>query len=133
MAVTGRKKAELDLGDIVDTKEPNGASNKKTQAQSYLNIGVGVGDNFISIPIGVGVDTQSPLEIRGQNAEWNAKAAAMNKLLEKLQKLAEGLEPGEEVMLPQLSVQLRKRKDAAQVDDAHNEHMAIVDAIDFGI
>lgn len=136
MAAVNRK-IELDLGNVAGNAQ--GAKDKKTQAQVYLNPGFHSQDPqtgemvFISIPVGIGIDTQKPLDIKGQNEEWNAKARAMNALLEKLQRVGAGLEPGEEVELPQLTLQMRRRKPAAETSDENNAHMAALDALDFGV
>jgi hypothetical protein len=87
----------------------------------WLNVGVtleGAGqdgtDLFVSLPVGIPLDDMKPQAVRGNNADWIQLGQAKNALLEALQKAAAGLNPGDRVDLPQLSVQLYRKGEPAQ-------------------
>lgn len=90
------------------------ASNNNAQRKNsefWLNIGVEAQQNneplFISLPVGLPIDDMKPARANTSNQEWNALAQAKNGLLEELQKLAAGLQPGETLPLT-LTVQLHR-------------------------
>ena len=82
-------------------------------ANAWLNIGYMVevpstvegakkGDmeqRFVSLPVGIPVDTTEPLAINSRNADFNSFQAARNDLLEQIQEVAAGLQPGEEKII----------------------------------
>ena len=87
----------------------------------WLNVGVtleGAGeggtDLFVSLPVGIPLDDMKPQAVRGNNADWIQLAQAKNALLEALQGAAAGLNPGDRVDMPELSVQLYRKGEPAQ-------------------
>ena len=116
---------------LMKAMNPAPQSEEKTQTETkssnrpkptvYLNIGMNVPmeqpdgtveDVFVSLPFGLGVDTMSEAEYRGsdQNSNWNQLAQAKNGLLAALKGIAEGVEPGKTIVLPDNVFQLEIRK-----------------------
>lgn len=98
-----------------------GSKGARPKPTVYLNIGMNVPmeqpdgtveDVFVSLPFGLGVDTMSEAEYRGsdQNSNWNQLAQAKNGLLAALKGIAEGVEPGKTIVLPDNVFQLEIRK-----------------------
>jgi len=91
--------------------------NAKPQAQLWLNVGYWVGEGeerrFVSLPVGIPLDTQEPLKIRGQSQDYNDFNESRNELLEML--IAEGmkLDPGADDLV---NLQIQVRRVAAPVE-----------------
>lgn len=91
------------------------------KAQIWVNIGYrvelpsvdgkGTETRFISIPVGIPLDTQKPIDIRVRNADMADMQAHQNLLLEELQALAGQLDAGDETYLNGLEIQMRRVKD----------------------
>ena len=88
------------------------------KATTWLNVGYSVGEGddakFVSLPIGIALDTQEPLAIP-RSPEFAQFRAAQNDLLAQLQAEAAKLAPGEETVIGVgngLSIQLRRVNDA---------------------
>lgn len=100
-------------------------SSDRPASQFWLNVGMTAGEGdkerFVSLPMGIALDNQKPIAIRGSNEDYNAFTGARNDLLEQLQTLAATLEPGGEAIIG-LQVQLRRVNDAveAPVVDENN-------------
>jgi hypothetical protein len=89
----------------------------KPKAKFWINLGYASGvmddegnDRFVSLPVGIPLDTQDRLPTTSRNKEFAAFQAARNDLLDQLMELAGGLEPGEDCIL-KLEVQLRRVND----------------------
>lgn len=91
-------------------------------AEFWLNIGLDLpvydpetGEEkieFVSLPIGLPLDTMSEMEVRGKNKRWNTIVAAKNQILQVLVSSArETLEPGGTMRPDQLIVEIRRRED----------------------
>jgi hypothetical protein len=81
-------------------------------SEFWINVGLptGVSDDkfsFLSLPLGIPLDTMNPVELRGTNQEFLEFRAAQNHLLEQVLKAAKNLRPGESTEL-NLMVQLRR-------------------------
>ena len=103
------------------------------KANVWMNIGVTVEvkhadgtteDRFISLPVGIAIDTQEELPINSRSEDYNLFQAARNKLLKTVQAKAAGLDAGEGVILDNLEIQLRRVADAvvAPAEDAANPY-----------
>ena len=109
----------------------NPPETEKVDAQIWLNVGYLTGNQeypFVSLPFGIPIDTQQPLELRGRNADFNTFVTHRNKLLEQIKQAGDALAPGEEAYLSMIGdneeigpglglvIQLRRResKDAAK-------------------
>jgi hypothetical protein len=89
----------------------------KPKARYWLNIGYDSGvvdedgqSRFVSLPVGIPLDTQDRLPTNSRNKDFASFQAARNDLLDQLMELAGGLEPGEDKVL-KLEVQLRRVND----------------------
>lgn len=110
---------------------------KRENAKVWLNVGVnlpGAGEDgedlFISLPVGIPLDTMKPQEVRGNKASWIQLVQAKNGLLDMLQKAATGLEPGDKEILPQLSVQILRVGQPEQVgNEASNPLLAALSSV----
>lgn len=81
-------------------------------------------DVFISVPVGIALDTMEPQPISGKNEAWRNLVQAKNGLLEALQEAAKGLEPGDEEIISDLTIQIRRKASTAAPDAGKNPHMA---------
>lgn len=96
------------------TEQPgnNGAQQTRKPSEFWINVGLptGVSDDkfsFLSLPLGIPLDTMNPVELRGNNQEFLEFRAAQNHLLEQVLAEAKKLGAGMSVELP-LMVQLRR-------------------------
>lgn len=101
----------------------NGQREDQPKAKVWLNIGyimqtevleegkdARIEDTFISIPVGIPLDTMEPKAIVGNSENFRALTGAQNNLLEMLQKAAESLKPGDEEIV-NLQIQMRRVKE----------------------
>ena len=102
----------------------NGSKADQPKAKVWMNIGYvqpvtvkteGSDDEhiehrFISIPVGIPLDTMEPKAVVGNSDDFRALTSAQNNLLEMLQKAAEQLAPGQEEIV-NLQIQMRRVKD----------------------
>lgn len=107
------------------------AAAEKPKAQFWLNIGYQTTviedkeevTKFISLPVGIPLDTMELREVKGSNADYRALLSAQNDLLEQLKAHAAKLEPGDETIIGEgaLVIQLRrvKAEDVAIPADAN--------------
>ena len=94
------------------------AADDRPATQVYGNIGLTfempdpetgeLVDVFIPLPLGLSIDTMRPMQVKGQNVEWNQRVDAMNWLLEHFQEEGDKLEPGEEKFFDGLRLQLKR-------------------------
>lgn len=109
------------------------APTERQDADVWINIGYETGDPvypFVSLPFGIPLDTQKPLAVRGRDQDYLAFTGARNALLEEIQKAAEDLAPGEDIILsPEgseggLVIQIRRRSEAAVEAPIENNRFA---------
>lgn len=81
---------------------------QREQAKVWLNIGYWANDRFVSLPVGIPLDTMQPASEDGQNADWVQYNKARNKLLKWLMSQSEELAPGEAEPIEGLSLQVRR-------------------------
>ena len=120
---------------MLDFEKTFGASSAKTAAAAselpkalvWMNIGYTVEvtnsdgskeEKFISLPVGIPVDTQEALPITSRSEDYNLFQDARNKLLAAVQKKASELTPGEQFMIENLEIQLRRVADPVTAPDA---------------
>ena len=124
------------LGDIrstvaasMNTGNGQGSNGQQSERRPpslfWLNVGVtleGAGkdgeDLFVSLPMGIPLDDMKMQEVRGNSPDWINLVQAKNALLEMLQSAAAGLQPGERVQIPQLSVELARKSEPSQQGNA---------------
>lgn len=99
------------------------AAPERAKSKMWLNIGVAVpgagedgADLFVSLPVGVPLDTMKALKARGGNTKWNQLVGAKNHLLEQLQTAGASLEAGAHLDLPQLTVRLQYVTEVSEGD-----------------
>lgn len=107
---------------------------EKIRSDVYLNIGYETGDAdypFVSLPFGIGLDTmQQAQPPRRGDTDYAAFVAAKNALLADLQKMAESLAPGEEVILSMpgseggLVIQMRRRESETEAPAVVSDRFA---------
>jgi len=106
----------------------NGMPNaeNRPQATLWLNVGLTIPveqedgtivDTFVSLPVGIPLDTTEPMVMRGSNRNWLNIVQVKNALLEFAQKTAAGCEPGTGIIASNLQVQFFKKGDAAKASD----------------
>jgi hypothetical protein len=127
----------LTFNETFPVRGGNQAAKKdQTPAVYWLNIGYqtevqteeGTTEvRFVSLPLGIPLDTQELLKTNSRNESFAQFQAARNDLHAQIMDLAKGLEPGEETILaldPKngLAIQLRRVNEAtaAVVDPAAN-------------
>lgn len=104
-------------------------TNEETKVKSLVWVNIGatlkvkqedgtMADEFISMPVGIALDTQTPMEIRGKNKAWHHKVQAKNMILQMLQAVGEELEPGEGEIISDLQIQVFRKNDAPDEADA---------------
>ncbi len=101
------------------------ATNERTPSQFWLNVGMTAGEGeterFVSLPMGIALDSQKPIAVRGSNEDFNAFTVARNDLLDQLQTVAASLAPGEEKIVG-LQVQLRRISDPVEAPAMTDEN-----------
>lgn len=110
------------------TERTNTNNSDKPKTQVWLNFGYVAAEGteqerFVSLPVGIPLDTTEAIQIRGQNTEHNMFTAARNDLLKQFQELGESLEPGDFHLIRMegdLAVQIR-RIDAEHAAPAADE------------
>lgn len=90
------------------------AAQDRPAAKVWLNVGYMAGDRFVTLPVGIPIDTMEAVPVRGQNDEWLEFQTARNDLLKALQEGSDQLEAGEEREI-HLVVKLRKNNDEKKV------------------
>lgn len=128
---------DFNRGTIGGTAPVAGASTGSKRdlpkANGWLNFGYTVviagaaegetEERFVSLPVGIPVDTMEPLAINSRNQQYAQFQSARNDLLAQLKAALATMQPGEEKIValdPQtgLSVQLRRVNDPAAVPAA---------------
>lgn len=114
------------------TNSNSGAKGDRPKAQIWLNVGYSVEatnsetneteTKFISLPVGIPIDTAEHVKVSGNNADFRALRSAQNSLLDQILEAGKALKPGEERLL-NLQIQLRHVKDeAAPIADDDNKY-----------
>ena len=126
--------AMFDQKDAPKSTTAPATSAPKKVAQTYANIGLWMDVNqddgtveqeFISMPLGIALDTQQPMVSKSKSASWNHKIEIKNWILNTLQKDADKLSPGETEMVTGLCIQLLRRNLVGeQADNGVNPMMA---------
>jgi 2-methylcitrate dehydratase PrpD len=94
------------------------AGTERPKAKFWLNIGYpveyqgeeGIETRFVSLPVGIPLDTQEQLPTNSRNDQFAAFQSARNDLLAQIMSVAESLKSGEEQTL-NLTIQLRRVND----------------------
>ena len=108
-------------------KKNSKPTEQREKASFWLNIGYSSGvtdengeDRFVSLPLGIPLDTQEHLPTNSKNAEFAQFQSARNDLLDQLMEAAKSLAPGE-ARVVKLEVQLRRvNEEAAAIPPGQN-------------
>ena len=118
--------------------EETAANNTKVQPVVWMNIGFTSTDPhtgeemFVSLPLGLGIDTMLEAKVRGSNVEYNQLVQAKNALLKQLQDAAGEMAPGEEFIINDLQIQMRRVADpVAAGAPGDNPHMHTLNSLGF--
>ena len=116
------------------SKPGNSSTNDdRPKAQLWLNIGyqTDIADDdgklrFVSLPVGIPLDTQEPLPTNSKSDEFRAFQSARNDLMTQMIDIGKSLAPGEEKIIALgesgLSVQIRRvSEEAAAVPADQNQ------------
>jgi len=95
------------------------AAADRPNATIWLNIGYEKNGKFVTIPVGIPLDTTDALAVRGNNPDWVGFTNARNDLLEALVAAGQALEPGAEVQVP-LQVRVRRTSVAVEGDPSYS-------------
>lgn len=112
-------------------------------AQHWLNIGKTMPvvnektgeteQKFISIPVGIPLDTMEAMETNGNSKSWKEQVGVKNAILKFLQEGAANLSPGEGELVEGLEIQIySKGEKTAPVADADNSLLKQLDGIKIG-
>lgn len=82
----------------------------REEAHIWLNVGYYEGEEFISLPYGIPLDTMKESSIKSQDPHWRALAQAKNDLLARLLAMADELDEGEARNINGLQLQLYRKK-----------------------
>ena len=109
------------------------------KAQTWLNVGYvkqvpsvedpsKMEDIFVSLPVGIPLDTQEAINITSRNARFASFQSARNDLLTQIQAEAAKLQPGEEKIIglggkSPLCIQLRRVNEAAEAPAADESNV----------
>ena len=125
---------------VAATPANTGTNEKRPQPKVWMNVGYTsdtvdpeTGEKmFVSVPLGIGVDTMDPAKKRGRNENYNQLVDAKNELLEMIQKFAGTLESGQDEMLLDLQVQVRRVHDVEEPTGA-NPHASALSRLSFAV
>ena len=124
MAIQENKTALFTMPTGTGQAAPNGEA--RPQATLWLNVGINIPvtqedgtvvDTFVSLPVGIPLDTTEPMAMRGSNRDWLNIVQVKNALLEFAQKAASECEAGTGVIASNLQVQLFKKGQPAKASD----------------
>lgn len=94
----------------------------KPKAKVWLNIGYEKNGKFISLPLGMPIDTMEPAKVSGSE-DWCKQQTASNDLLKAFQEYGDQLAPGAEIEIPTtIIMKLRRVKDQVEIVAADNEY-----------
>lgn len=117
------------FGASDNNSAPANTRSDQPKAQLWLNIGYdsGVKDDsgatrFVSLPVGIPVDTTEKLATTSRNSDYRAFQTARNDLLDQIMEVGNALQPGESQVL-NLQIQLRRVEgEQAPVDQESNQY-----------
>ena len=109
------------------TAAPVAGKQDQPKAQYWLNVGYpvtldtdgGPEDRFVSLPLGIPLDTQEHFATNSRNELFAQFQGARNDLLDQIMEVAKTLEPGQDRIL-NLSIQLRRVNDEAPAPTNEN-------------
>lgn len=104
----------------VESAPARTTNTNRPKAKTWLNVGYESNGKFVTLPLGMPLDTMEPSKISGQNEEWIKQMTAGNALLKALQELGDSLVPGAEQEI-NLVVKIRRVNEERTVKPEDNE------------
>jgi hypothetical protein len=121
-----------------NTRSNNNNAQEREKTQSWLNIGFTSTDSngddvFISLPLGLAIDTMKPANVPNKDSDYRDMTIAKNELLDQLQKMIAGMEPGQTEIIETLQIQVRRVDEAAQEEGPsdRNPHLSNLSRLGF--
>ena len=116
----------------------NNNGNDKVDPKVWLNVGYESADpvtgevTFVSLPLGIGLDTMKPRKVSGKNEDYRKLVESKNDLLQQLQDFVADFDFGQEEIIPDLMIQVRRIEEAAPVSDTEtNPHLSTLSRLSF--
>lgn len=115
-------------------------TNERVDPKVWLNVGYEsineeTGEaTFISLPLGIGLDTMRPRDIKGKMTdEYHQMLEGKNELLEQLQRYIADFVPGQEEIVGDLKVQIRRIEEATPEasEEGANPHLNNLSRLSF--
>lgn len=103
------------------------AAAERPKAKVWLNTGYEANGKFVTLPFGQPLDTMEPIDIRGHNADYIKFSQARNAFLTALQEIGDSLQPGEEVVIDNISIRIRRVLDDAPAATVADNEYAVAD------
>lgn len=108
-----------------DLSNPAGTT-ERVASKLWLNVGYEVqtadGEiHFVTLPVGLPIDTMKTVQIRGQKEDWVQQAHAKNEFLELVQKFGAELKPGQEETV-NFVVKIRRANEELDVSQKVNPY-----------
>lgn len=91
-------------------------STERESAKIWINLGIMIDGNYITLPLGLPLDTMRENKISNNDSDFNKRMALGNTLRAKLLEKAESIKPGETVELEGFTIQLRKVNESSSVE-----------------
>lgn len=109
-----------------DRPSSNGGTSRRDpnapKAQVWLNVGYDVNGKFVNLPFGLALDNMQPEPVRGQNEDWVKLQTARNNFLKALTDFGLKLEPGQEEVVHNLVIKIRRVSKPLEVAAEENEY-----------
>lgn len=118
----------------------NNSKNDRPDPSVWLNIGYTSVDEetgeetFVSLPLGIGLDTMKPRDITARMGEdFRQLLEGKNKLLEMLQRYVADFEPGQEEIIGDLQIQVRRVEETTPEvsEEGANTHLNNLSRLSF--
>jgi len=104
----------LNIPTRARAQQPQAEGEERPRAEFYVNVGywdvINGEDVFVSLPMGIGLDTMKDVEVRGNNEGYIELCRRKNALRKLLLDGAMGFDPGEADDVQELVVQIRRDK-----------------------
>lgn len=121
------------------TRNDNRSNDDRPKTKVWMNIGYESIDEetgdpiFVSLPFGLGIDTMNKPDLpNGKNQAFLRLVESKIDFLEQLQAYAETFEPGQEEIIPDLKIQIRRIEEAAQdTSGEENPHRTALSQLSF--
>ena len=110
--------------NIIDMNNSNQGAQQAPREPSkiWINIGYEKNGKFINLPFGTPLDTMKPAEVRGSNEDWRKFQTARNEFLKALVQVGKNLEPGQDIVIPNLEIRMHRVAENEEIKTEDNEY-----------